>query len=182
MEFNPKDPINAKVSEMIRAKSHKFGREFRLQEADVEDTEGHLTLFIVENASKLVARTASQKTVIDRALTNEICNLIHHRLAKKRDGRRNIHVDDAPTDALLRSDAILEGAPGRMDLRNAIKRLPKELRRLTILLRHLTPTEAQRKLSLTRGQLRHRMELIGKHMIECGAADPNSHFNDKSCQ
>ena len=182
MAFNPKDPIDAEVAKLIRTKAHKFGREFLLQEADIEDVEAHLTLFIFQNAPKLVARTASQKTVIDRALGNEICNLINHRLAKKRNGRRNIHVDDAPTDALLRVDQNLEGTPGRIDQRDAIKRLPKELQRLAIILRHMTPTEAQRKLTLTRGELRHRMELIGQHMIMCGTADPNSHFNDKSGQ
>jgi hypothetical protein len=182
MGFDPSDPIDTEVAELIRQKARKLGHDFRLQEADVEDVEGHLKLFILQNAHRLVAHTAAQKTVIDQALRNEICNLVHHRAAKKRDGRRNIDVEDAPESAFVRADGALEAAPRRLDLRDAIDAMPPALGSLADLLLTVTPTEAQRRLSLTRGQLRHRMELIEKYLTARGIIPPSSQSVPESCQ
>src|SRR5690606_24311578 len=132
------------------------------------DIEQDLRVHLLEKAELLVARTASQKTVIDVALRNAIHNFVAARTAKKRDDRRNVDLDTAPESARSKDDPGLVAADTSMDVRAAMESLDDELRPIALHLMRFTPTETQREFGLTRGKLRQHMKRIAEHFARCG--------------
>jgi hypothetical protein len=165
MGVSPAEPA---IERAIHFKAMRLVGHFGFRASDLEDIEQHLALQIIQNAEKLTARTASQMTVIDRALRNEIANLIEKRCAQKRDDRRDISVEEAPGSALVRNNEATDRLIDRLDVDQAITSLPAHLQRLARELRQSAPSEASRRLNLTRGQLRHQMAQIAKHFRNCG--------------
>lgn len=164
MEFDPSDPINPEVQEMAAIKAKKTAGSFGFSRSDSEDIAQELALNVFVNARKLVARSASQKTVLDRAMRNRISHMIDAQVAKKRDRRRDTDIDGAPPSALMDGEHEVDVLIGRLDLSAAISSMPPELRQIALALQESTPAEVARELKLTRGQLRHRMEQIEQHL------------------
>jgi len=175
------DPLEPDTAESIRILAWKTARERGFTKSDVPDIEQHLRMHLIKNNKKLHARSANQKTVIDVALRNAILNLIEARVAKRRDERPNIHIDDAPTTTLARHDDALRQRTLSMDMQNAVALLPADIQATALYLMEHSPAEAQRQFNLTRGKLRHQMKLIADRFMECGLTLNDDQPNDVSC-
>lgn len=161
------DPLDPEVANLISLKANLLAKKPGFTASDASDIEQHLYVLLVEKGKKLLAHTASQKTVFNRSLDNAARNLLKHRFRKKRDVRRKRDLDEA-AELIAQRDGDLDPINLQIDVDEAMKTLPIALQSLARELMLSTPTDAARELKLTRGQMRHQMKLIARHFQSCG--------------
>jgi hypothetical protein len=174
------NPFGPELTKVIQIKAKKYFSHPKDRAYQAEDAEQDVKVHILANRSQLTARTASEKTVMDRVIRNKLLNLIDAQRAQRRDRRRDISVDDAP--ALLDAETGLDVLITRMDIHTAIASLPEDLRQMATLLMQTTPTDAQRQLNVTRGKVRNMMLRIAQHFKDCGIPGTSNQLDRESCQ
>jgi hypothetical protein len=168
------NPFGPELTKMIQIKAKKFFARPIDRAYHAEDAEQDVKAHIFAHRAKLTARTASEKTVMDRAVRNKMLNLLDAQRAKRRDRRRDVGVEEV--SALLDNERGLDVLITRLDLSAAMVLLPDDLRQLALLLMQTSPTDAQRQLKLTRGKLRQMMLHIAQHFKNCGISKTGNQF------
>lgn len=158
-------------AEIIKHKVRKLIGRYGFNSSDEPDLQQELAMHVSSRMAQHDPARGARSTFVDRIVRNKIASILEHRMAAKRGGRkRPVSLDAVAEGVLLDGDTDAEAVDLGMDVRNAVAALPPELQRVAAELKENSPSEAARKLGLTRGQMRQRMEAIRRHMEATGLA------------
>ena len=152
--FTPAD------AQIIKRKAKRMAGHYGYRTSDVDDIEQDLAMQVFQQTHRHQPDLGSREKFVGKVAKNSLINLIEAKTAKKRDRRRDINVDDAPSDVLLDGHDTPERLDMRLDVRAAIARMPADLREIALLRMELNEREVEAKLGLTRAQVRTRMQRL----------------------
>lgn len=156
--FIPEDAL------IIRHKVMKLVGRCGITRSDQPDLRQELAFHVSMQMSRFDPSRGTRRTYVNRISQNKILNILEQRRARKRGSGKSIMAIDEETEEMV-PDPHGDGDSVDMtlDVATAIASLPPDLRHLATCLMTESPAEAGRTLGLTRGQVRHRIGLIGQH-------------------
>jgi len=168
--FTPAD------AEIVKRKARNMFGQHGWNRQDVEDIEAELIFHIWKQSPRHDPAQGPRERFIKKITKNKMLNLIEARKAKKRDGRRNVLLDDAIEGAVLdgRND------PAKIDtqiaVRAVIAQLTPELRQVALLRQEHSERDLEKLLNLTRAQVRTRIHQLANIFRNSGLApDSDNH-------
>jgi RNA polymerase sigma factor (sigma-70 family) len=168
---NHADPrFNEADAAIIKRKAKRLAGHYGYRISDVEDIEQDLAMHVFQQTHRHEPGRGSREKFVSKVAKNKLLNLIEKHTAKKRDRRRDVPADDVGEGALLDGGI----APDRIDLvidvREAIARLPEDLRQVAVLRQQHSEKELEGLLNLTRAQVRGRLQRLERLLREAGLA------------
>jgi len=156
-------------AEIVKHKVRKLIGRYGFSASDEPDLQQELAMHVSTRMARHDPARGARSTFVDRIVRNKIANILEHRIAAKRGGRkRPLSLDAVPEGLLLDGHTDADVVDLGLDVRNAVASLPPDLRQVAIRLEKNSPSEVARMLGLTRGQMRQRMEAIRHHMEGAG--------------
>jgi DNA-directed RNA polymerase specialized sigma24 family protein len=154
------------VTQMIKYNARKlasFTPQYR--PSDRGDIEQELAIHVLRRMHDCDGARASPLTFVDRILTKRALSIIERVSAIRRDRRRERPLEEA----LVRPspDEELHLRDLRLDVKEAVLRLPKELRPIAQLFMQFNEAEVVRLSGHTRGGVRHARRRIAEHFAAC---------------
>src|SRR5690606_8095170 len=101
--------------------------------SDVDDIEQELAMHAFQQTHRHDPNRGSRAKFIGKVATNRLINMVEARTAKKRDRRRDITIDGAPSDVLLDGHETPERLDLHLDVHAAIARMPADLQNIALL-------------------------------------------------
>lgn len=169
-------------AEIIRRKVRRLVGHYGIRQSDVEDLEQELALHVIQQSHRYRPELGKREAFIETVVKHKILHLIESRTASKRDNRRDVHIETVGEFCLLDSDASQERINLQIDVRDAIARMPEELRQFALLRQKHTEREIERKLGLTRGQVRSRVQRLERFLTDAGLAPDSWKLNNHSAR
>lgn len=158
-------PADAKI---VKQKAKQLIGRRRLREHELEDIEQEMALRIIEQSTRHDPERGSREGFVGRTATNAFLSLHEKRTARKREDRRNISIEAAPSGSLNDGRLTQEQIDLALDLKQAVDRMPSDLRQVYDLrLAGHSETELQGLLNLPRGQMRTLTTRLKKHLESC---------------
>jgi RNA polymerase sigma-70 factor (ECF subfamily) len=164
MGVPPEGGIDPQIAKLIRFKvGRMFGNAHGYTREDREDLEQDAWVHVVVGMRRYDAKRARPRTFAARIVNSKLKTAIKHRHAEKRDRRRvsprnpeELDLPDARHDRELLDDQI--------DVREALDRLPPELRAIATLFETLTEAEVTRRTGMSRQTVRGMRQRIARHL------------------
>jgi hypothetical protein len=170
LDHHTNEQVRQLVSDMI-------GRcGFTCQDRD--DLEQELKLHVLCKQSVFDPGRGTQITFRENVLASKAASMFRHRVAQKRDRRRES--DEDPYELPIIDERQAEVPVDLcIDVRAALSSLPKELRPVANLLMKVNESKAARLLNMTRAQVRHRRDRIKEHLKKCGLSPESCKSNNQ---
>ncbi len=160
--FTPAD------AEIIKRKARRLVGHYGYRTSDAEDIEQDLAMHVFQQTYRHRPDRGSREQFVSTIAKNKLLNMIEHRTAQKRDNRRDVRADDTDERALLNKSGSPERIDLSLDLRDALARMPPELREIALRLPDETAAEIARALNLTRAKVRTRIQQIRRFLEDAG--------------
>lgn len=173
MGDKPRTNLSEYDRKLIRYKARQLVGQFGFNVSDLEDIEQNLLLHVLERMERFDPQRGCEHTFVARVVSHKIVSIIRHRCAARRHWGRVEHSLDALAEhgsgcSVLSESPNDELADMTIDVRSACAALDDDLRRLTELLQSHSLAEAARKLGLTRGDARGRVNRLRRQWKEIG--------------
>ena len=154
MGAHPADDLDPRVADLIRHKAKQIVGNYGFTRDDEDDLRQELAAHVIDGMRHHDPSRASSRTFADRIITSKLANIIEHATAKKRDRRKERAIDDASDSVWLDEDRSREQIDTATDVRQAMERLPEDLRQVAQLLSEHTEAEVIRRSGYSREQVR----------------------------
>ena len=189
MPTNQPDGLDEFAIRLIKRKARHLIGTASFTRSDVEDIMSELTLDLLERLPQFDPNKAQRHTFIVRVVEHKIFNIVRHRTQEMRDQRReacslNEQVHDGEGCTVERAATVSEedhdrrwgirdAAEGaevdvRLDIAEAVARLPKDLGRVYELLKNQSIAEAARQLGIPRTTLIHHVQKLCDFFSKAG--------------
>jgi hypothetical protein len=149
------------IVRLIQCKAAQLVGHHGFLAADRADLQQELCMHLISRQPNYEPFRASAHTFADRVLANKVTDLVRSATAACRDQRRNRQLptrfDAPPSNGLSPARAAVI-----LDVREAVARLPQELRAVATLLMAMSEAEAARRPGYTR----QRMRTLRQHLAE----------------
>ena len=183
--------LNAEIAELVRRKARQLSKLRGFSLSDRPDIEQELMLELVKRASRYDSGRAKQTTFASRIIENKAASLVRTARAQKRTCHREavslndtVHDDEGNQSEI--SQTIEESAGRRhtgqrvpsqastaqlrIDVADANRQLPWELRRIAALLSHVPEFAAAEVLGISRRRASQHVATLRKLYQERGLA------------
>jgi RNA polymerase sigma factor (sigma-70 family) len=154
MQIPPDHRHWAKDSEIVKKKAKQMAIRNHLRPADAEDLEQDVAMHVYKQSGRHNPARGSREAFIGRVTKNALLNLMEKRYAKKRDHRRDREYGDVDEDALLDGEITPERIDLKIEVQDALARLPADLREIALLRIDTSEAEIAKSLGMTRGEVR----------------------------
>jgi RNA polymerase sigma factor (sigma-70 family) len=162
------DYFDSKLQTLIRCKVRTLAKRYVFARGQHEDLCQDLSLQVVTARQRYDAAKAQPLTFADRVTTRRISDLIAHATAACRDRCRERPLAGGGEDLPLTGpdeQARLESA---LDVRDAVARLPEDLREIAVLLAEDNEAAVVRRTGLSRERVRGMVRRIRQHFAALG--------------
>ena len=162
MSEDSNNPINPSIRDLIRIKAARLVRGNVVSPSDREDVEQTLILELLRRLPGFDRSLSDLATYARAAIEHALADIVRFQKAAKRGKGRTTSLDQLPHDspALGRTDGELESADTVLDVRDLLRKLPAELKRVGELLEVESITETARQLGVGRGTVYRRIREI----------------------
>lgn len=160
MGAKPDPRFTESDAEIIQRKAERLVGHYGYRPSDVEDIQQDLAMHVFPRTHLHRPERGSREAFVSQIVKNRILHLIEARTALKRDNRHNVSIDKAGEGTLLDGTNTAEQVDVVIDVREAIERLPEELKQVAILRQQYSESELEGLLGLTRGQVRSRIQRL----------------------
>lgn len=168
---NQTDPRFTKTdAQIIQRKVRRLVGHYGFRKSDVDDLAQDLAMHVVQQSHCYRPELGKREAFIETVTKNKILHLIESRTASKRDNRRDLPIETVGEFCLLDCHASQERIDLQIDVRNAIARMPDDLRQFASLRQQYGEREIEKILGLTRGQVRTRVQRLERFLLEAGLA------------
>lgn len=157
-------------AEIIQRKVRRLVGHYGIRWNDVGDLEQELAMHVIQQSHHYRPEVGKREAFIETVTKNKILHLIECRTARKRDNRRDVPLETIGECCLLDGDASQERIDLQIDVRNAIVRMPDDLRQFALLRQQYAEREIEKILGLTRGQVRSRVQRLERFLFDAGLA------------
>lgn len=171
------DPSDSRFTsadaEIIRFKVKKLVGHYGFTASDETDLQQELAMHVSKRMEKHDPTRGARSTFVDRIVSNKIASIIAHRVAQKRDVRKERVLDTEdgiPQVGHKRNEKRMDL---KLDVAEAVARLPEDLQGLARRLMLDQKAEVGRATNLTPQQMKTAVARIAQHFREMGF-DPNS--------
>ena len=171
------DPLDSRFisadAEIVRHKVRKLVGHYGFTASDEPDLQQELAMHVSTRMAKYDPSRGARSTFVDRIVQNKIASIIAHRTAQKRDARRERPLDpekEAPQMGFAGERSRMER---RLDVVEAIARLPADLRGIARRLMLDPKADVGRALNLTPQQMKTAAARIAQYFRDFGI-DPES--------
>lgn len=154
------DPI---ARALIGHKVWKIIRRGGFTSSDRPDLEQELALQAHVSGPKYDPRRGARGAFYDCVMERKAAHLLAHHGRQKRDRRQEEPLDEAAVPARVLTHIDL-----KLDVRDALSRLPSELRTVATLFMEGGEAEVIRRTGLSRQRVRGRCQCIGVHLAAIG--------------
>lgn len=155
-------------AEIIKRKAKRLVGHYGYRTADVEDLQQELALHVFPRTRLHQPERGSREGFIGTVASNKIRNVIEQRTAQKRDQRHDVRIDDVGEGAVIDGTIAQERIDQQIDVREALRRMPADLREIALLRAEHTEKELGKLLHLTRAQVRTRLGNLEKFLQDAG--------------
>ncbi|MCO6436922.1 MAG: sigma-70 family RNA polymerase sigma factor [Phycisphaerae bacterium] len=161
---------------LIRVKAHQLVGKYGFTGSDSADLEQDLALHLIQRMTGFDPNRGSRNTYADRIVSSRIASILRQRFAQCRDFRRSVSLDGHSTDECSDCEDVVDPhhetgcsqADLAIDVEDAVRRLEADLQSLCVLLMQEPVSEAARRLGLTRGQVRGRLQTLRNVFASAG--------------
>jgi DNA-directed RNA polymerase specialized sigma24 family protein len=160
--FTPAD------AEIVKQKARKLAGHFGFRAGDVDDIQQEIALHVFPRTHQHDPSRGTRGGFVNSMADNRVINILEHRTAKRRDNRRDVRIGGGQ-DHLVMDDATTpDRIDSQIDVQDALRALTPELRQIAV--RRISESEAEiaSAMGLTRAAVRHRLELIRRHLKDWG--------------
>jgi hypothetical protein len=163
-DFDPRIP------QLIKTKAAKLASAPGFTRSDAPDIEQDLSVHVFIGLRRHDPARGNKYTLADRIISSKSITIFHHRTAGKRDRRRERGITSGFLALAREGDRPLCNVDCSLDVAEAIRSLPSELRFVAEQLMQANFAEVSRRTGLSPQQLRRARREIAAHFSEIGLA------------
>lgn len=166
------DPrFNEEDAQIIKMKTRKFVKQFRFLRGDAKDLEQEAALHVAFQMHRCTPARGTRAAFVNKITGNLLLNHVASATARKRDRRLEVQIDEVGASLLLDRLPGTSLVDRRLDLDEALKSLPADLRWIADLLKVHPVADVMAITGLTRGEVRSRMKQMGRALKKLGVCD-----------
>jgi RNA polymerase sigma factor (sigma-70 family) len=164
----PAQDLDPRLAQLIRFEVRTLIGRYGFTISDREDLQQDLALHLIEQMSGHDPGRGKIATFADRILRNRVVGIVRHRCAGKRHRRVERPLEDAANVPDRGEAELLRQHRLKLDLDQALSRLPQELADAAALFKECGEAEMVRRTGLSRQRVRTLRQRIGQHLRSQG--------------